>query len=352
VTAETIRSSASNQTRRLTAVAGITLGSLVAIALVVGISVGIGDMPIPLSTTYSAITNKLGWTMIQLNRIHETVIWEYRLSRALVAVFCGAGLALCGAIMQAMLRNPLAEPYVLGISAGASTGAVAVVILGIGAGAVSLSAGAFAGAFAAFLFVALLSNGARGGADRTILAGVATSQLFNAATSYIVTTSGNAQQARDVMFWLLGSFGGVRWPEFGLVSVIVGLGLIVCLFYARVLDAFAFGDEAASSLGIDVGRTRIVLFGLTAIMTATIVSMVGTVGFVGLVVPHAARFVVGPLHAKLLPACAVTGAVFMVLADIASRTLIPQQVLPIGVVTALVGVPFFSIILYKLQRAS
>lgn len=352
MTTETIHSSSGRQPRHLTVVAGIILGSLVAIGLVVGISVGIGDMPIPLSTTYSAITNRLGWTMVQLNPIHETVIWEYRLSRALVAVFCGAGLALCGAIMQAMLRNPLAEPYVLGISAGASTGAVAVVILGIGAGAFSLSAGAFAGAFAAFLFVALLSNGARGGADRTILAGVATSQLFNAATSYIVTTSGNAQQARDVMFWLLGSFGDVRWPEFWLVSIIVGSGLIVCLFYARVLDAFAFGDEAASSLGIDVGRTRIILFALTAIMTATIVSMVGTIGFVGLVVPHAARFVVGPLHARLLPACAVTGAVFMVLADIASRTLIPQQVLPIGVVTALVGVPFFSIILYKLQRAS
>ncbi|MFK3691742.1 FecCD family ABC transporter permease [Agrobacterium tumefaciens] len=331
---------------------GIALFSLAAIALAVGISVGIGDMPIPLSTTYSAITNKLGWTTVELNRIHETVIWEYRLSRALVAVFCGAGLALCGAIMQALLRNPLAEPYVLGISAGASTGAVAVVILGIGAGAFSLSAGAFAGAFAAFVFVALLSNGARGGADRTILAGVATSQLFNAATSYIVTTSGNAQQARDVMFWLLGSFGGVRWPEFALVSVVVGLGLVVCTFYSRVLDAFAFGDEAASSLGIDVGRTRVILFALTAIMTATIVSMVGTIGFVGLVVPHAARFVVGPLHARLLPACAVTGAVFMVLADIASRTLVPQQVLPIGVVTALVGVPFFSVILYKLQRAS
>jgi iron complex transport system permease protein len=274
------------------------------------------------------------------------------LSRALVAAFCGAGLALSGAILQSLLRNPLAEPYVLGISAGASTGAVAVVILGLGAGALSLSAGAFAGAFLAFLFVALLSNGTRGGADRTILAGVAASQLFNAATSYIVTTSGNAQQARDVMFWLLGSFGGVRWPEFTLVGVVIGLGLLICLFYAQVLDAFAFGDEAAASLGVHVGRARIVLFALTAMMTATIVSMVGSIGFVGLVVPHAARFLVGPLHIRLLPACAIGGAIFMVLADIASRALVPQQVLPIGVVTALVGVPFFSIILYRFQRAS
>ncbi len=328
------------------------LASLVAIGFVVGISVGIGDLPIPLSTTFAAITNRLGWSSVELNRIHETVIWDYRLSRALVAAFCGAGLALSGAIMQSLLRNPLAEPYVLGISAGASTGAVTVVILGIGAGAVSLSAGAFVGAFAAFFFVALLSNGTRGGADRTILAGVAASQLFNAATSYIVTTSGNAQQARDVMFWLLGSFGGVRWPEFTLVSVVITLGLIACLLYAHVLDAFAFGDEAASSLGVNVARARIILFALTAMMTATIVSMVGSIGFVGLVVPHAARFIVGPLHIRLLPACAIVGAIFMVLADIASRALIPQQVLPIGVVTALVGVPFFSIILYRFQRPS
>ncbi len=330
----------------------LLLAALAAVGLVVGISVGIGDLPIPLATTFAAITNRLGWTAVELNRIHETVIWDYRLSRALVAAFCGAGLALSGAIMQSLLRNPLAEPYVLGISAGASTGAVAIVILGLGAGAVSLSAGAFAGAFAAFLFVALLSNGTRGGADRTILAGVAASQLFNAATSYIVTTSANAQQARDIMFWLLGSFGGVRWPEFALVSVVIGFGLAVCLLHARVLDAFAFGDEAAASLGVNVGRTRIVLFALTAMMTATIVSMVGSIGFVGLVVPHAARFVVGPLHVRLLPACAVAGAIFMVLADIASRALIPQQVLPIGVVTALVGVPFFSVILYRFQRAS
>ncbi|MDH7793132.1 FecCD family ABC transporter permease [Ochrobactrum sp. AN78] len=332
--------------------AAVLLLSLLAILLVVGISTGIGDLPIPLSTTFFAVTNRLGWSGVELNRIHETVIWDYRLSRALVAALCGAGLALSGAIMQSLLRNPLAEPYVLGISAGASTGAVAVVILGLGAGALSLSAGAFAGAFLAFLFVALLSNGTRGGADRTILAGVAASQLFNAATSYIVTTSGNAQQARDVMFWLLGSFGGVRWPEFMLVGVVIGLGLLICLFYAQVLDAFAFGDEAAASLGVHVGRARIALFALTAMMTATIVSMVGSIGFVGLVVPHAARFLVGPLHIRLLPACAIGGAIFMVLADIASRALVPQQVLPIGVVTALVGVPFFSIILYRFQRAS
>ncbi len=144
---------ASNRSFQQAAPFGVLLlASLVAVGLVVGISVGIGDLPIPLTTTFAAVTNRLGWTAVELNRIHETVIWDYRLSRALVAAFCGAGLALSGAIMQSLLRNPLAEPYVLGISAGASTGAVAIVILGVGAGAVSLSAGAFAGAFAASFF--------------------------------------------------------------------------------------------------------------------------------------------------------------------------------------------------------
>ncbi len=337
---------------RVGLVAAAVLVSLSMVALVIGFSVGVGDLPIPLSTTFSALTNRLGWTAIELEPIHEAVIWDYRLSRSLVAAFCGAGLALSGAIMQSLLRNPLAEPYVLGISAGASTGAVAIFILGVGTGAVSLSVGAFAGAFGAFLFVALLSNGTRGGADRTILAGVAASQLFNAATSYIVTTSGNAQQARDVMFWLLGSFGGVRWPELALVASVIGFGLVACLIYARNLDAFAFGDEAAAALGLNVGKVRLQLFALTALMTATIVSMVGSIGFVGLVVPHAVRFFIGPLHIRLLPASSVAGAVFMVLADIASRLLVPGQTLPVGVVTALVGVPFFSAILYRFRSPS
>ncbi len=154
------------------------------------------------------------------------------------------------------------------------------------------------------------------------------------------------------MFWLLGSFGGVRWPEFALSSVVVSLGLVACLFYGRILDAFAFGDEAAAALGVDVGRARLGLFAITAVMTATIVSMVGSIGLVGLVVPHAARFLVGPLHGRLLPACAVVGAIFMVLADVASRVLIPGQSLPIGVVTALVGVLLFALILYRSQIAS
>lgn len=334
--------------------AGLGLFLLLSTALLllaIAAGTGIGEMPIPLDTTFFAVTNKFGWTAVELDNIHQSVIWDYRLSRALVAACCGAGLALCGAILQSLLRNALAEPYVLGVSAGASTGAVSIMILGLGSGVVTLSAGAFVGAFASFVFVALLSDGARAGASKTILAGVASSQLFNALTSYIVSTSGNAQQARDVMFWLLGSFGGVRWPEFQLALAVVVIGFLVSMYFAKALDAFAFGDDAAASLGIPVDGVRVILFGLTALVTATIVSMVGSIGFVGLVVPHAARFIVGPSHMRLLPTCVVTGAIFMVVADIVSRVILPQQVLPIGVVTALVGVPFFSIILYRSQRA-
>lgn len=330
----------------VSAVSLVVLLSLLG-AIVAGVA--IGEMTIPLSSALAAITNRLGLTAIPLPRLQEAVIWDYRLARVLVAAFCGAGLALSGAILQSLLRNPLAEPYVLGISAGASTGAVSVMLLGLGAGTISLSAGAFGGALLSFIFVTLISD-SRQSADRTILAGVAASQLFSALTSYIVSTSANAEQARSVMFWLLGSFSGVRWPDVAMAGSVVTAGLLVCIWHARALDAFTFGEDAARSLGISVRRVRIVLLAVTALMTATLVSMVGAIGFVGLVIPHAVRFVTGPQHIRLLPVSALSGALFMVLADVVSRIIIAPQMLPIGVVTALVGVPFFSLILYRARR--
>ncbi len=242
------------ETRRSILLTGWCVLAAIVLALVIAVGVSVGELAIPLQNVFYAISNRTGLTAEPLNRIYESVIWDFRLSRALVAACCGAGLAICGVVLQSLLKNALAEPYVLGVSAGASTGAVSIVVLGLGAGAISLSAGAFAGAFAAFAFVALLTNGARGGNERTILAGVAASQLFNAITAYTISTSASAQQARDVMFWLLGSFSGVRWPEFQLVIVVVLAGLAVCLWYARALDAFTFGDDAAASLGICAAR--------------------------------------------------------------------------------------------------
>lgn len=332
--------------------AALAIAATLLLALMIGLAVSIGEIAIPVSTTARAVSNRLFATAFELNRIHEGVIWDYRLSRALVAASAGASLALCGAILQALLRNPLAEPYVLGISAGASTGAVCVMILGLGYGALSLSGGAFAGALVAFLLVGILASGTGGSSERIILCGVAGSQLFNALTSYIVTTSANAEQARGVLFWLLGSMSGVRWPDVYLSVPITLAGFAVCLLHARALDAFAFGRDAAASLGIAVRRTQIVLFAVTAIMTAAVVSMVGSVGFVGLVIPHAARFLVGPSHGRLLPATALGGAIFVVAADIVSRIIIPQQILPIGVVTALFGAPAFAVILYRVRKSA
>ncbi|WP_407316860.1 FecCD family ABC transporter permease [Pseudomonas sp. nanlin1] len=326
--------------------------ALASLGVSIALAVSIGEMRIPLPTTVKAILNGLGLGTYTVQRIEQGIVWEYRLSRALVAACCGAGLAICGAVLQALLRNVLAEPYVLGISAGASTGAVVVMLLGIGGGVVGISLGAFLGAGLAFAMILLLAAGVRGGPSQVILAGVAGSQLFNALTAYIVSTSANAEQARSVMFWLLGSLGGVRWPDVWLVAVVVGFGLLVCLYLARTLDAFAFGEDAAASLGVSVGRVRLLLFAVTALITATIVSVVGAVGFVGLVVPHMARFLVGPGHLRLLLASVLIGANFMVLADIVSRVIVPGQVLPIGVVTALVGAPAFALILYRTRRAT
>lgn len=318
----------------------------------ISLAVSIGEISIPLATTAEAVSNRLFGTEFVLSRIHQGIVWDYRLSRALVAASAGASLSLSGAILQALLRNPLAEPYVLGISAGASTGAVCVMILGFGYGVLGLSGGAFVGAVVAFLLVGFLATGAGGTGERIILCGVAGSQLFNALTSYIVTTSANAEQARGVLFWLLGSLSGVRWPDVYLAVPIAFAGFFICMAHVRALDAFAFGTDAAASLGIAVRRVQIMLFGLTAAMTASVVSMVGSIGFVGLVIPHAARFLVGPGHRQLLPATALGGAIYMVGADIVSRILIPQQILPVGVVTALFGAPAFAIILYRVRRSA
>ncbi len=227
--------------------AALTIAAFILLGLMISLAVSIGEISIPLATTAKAVSNRLFGTAFELSRIHQGIVWDYRLSRALVAASAGASLALCGTVLQALLRNPLAEPYVLGISAGASTGAVCVMILGLGYGVLGISGGAFIGAVVAFLLVGILAAGAGGTSERIILCGVAGSQLFNALTSYIVTTSANAEQARGVLFWLLGSLSGVRWPDVYLSVPVALTGLIVCLAHVRALDAFAFGTDAAAS---------------------------------------------------------------------------------------------------------
>ncbi len=321
------------------------------VALIGGVA--IGETSIEPSVVLQVLANKLWGAGYVLDPIDEGIVWNYRLTRALVAAACGAGLATCGVILQSLLRNPLADPYLLGISAGASTGAVMVALLGVGAGAISLSVGAFAGAVTAFALVILLArvSGSASGTGQIILAGIAGSQLFNALTAFLITRSASSEQARGIMFWLLGNLGGVRWPSVWLAVPVALLGLVVCLWHRRALDAFTFGADSAASLGIAVRRVQILLIGCAALVTAVMVSIVGSIGFVGLVIPHAARLLLGTGHARLLPASALAGAVFLIAADVLSRTLIKGQVIPVGVITALVGAPVFALILVGRRSA-
>ncbi|MEM6385223.1 MAG: iron ABC transporter permease [Pseudomonadota bacterium] len=327
---------------------------LLFLALMAGTA--LGETRIPLDVVLKVLANKILGTDYPVDRIDSGIIWSYRLARAVVAACCGAGLALSGVVLQALLRNALADPYLLGISAGASTGAVSVAILGIGAGALSMSVGAFVGALLAFGFVAMLAQAAGGGtglraAGVIVLAGIAGSQLFNALTAFIIAKSASAEQARGIMFWLMGNLSGVRWSDTIAVVPAALFGLVACLLQVRALDAFTFGADSAASLGISVKRVQFGLIAIAALMTAAMVSVTGSIGFVGLVIPHAMRMVVGTRHRALIPASALAGAVFLIAADIISRVVIPGRVLPIGVVTALVGAPVFAFILIGRRAA-
>lgn len=330
------------------ALRGLLGAAILALAILLGVV--IGETPLPLSTVAAVFANRIWDAGLIVDPIDAGIIWSYRLPRTLVAAGCGAGLALSGVVLQALVRNALADPYLLGVSAGAGAGAVAVTILGVGGGMIGISGGAFAGATLAFGVVAVLARAAGGGSAQLVLAGIAGSQLFNALTSFLIAKSANAEQARGIMFWLLGNLSGVRWPDVMLAAPVAVVGFLVCLWFARAMDAFSFGVSSAASLGVPVRRVQLMLIGAVTLMTATMVSLVGSIGFVGLVIPHAMRFVVGPRHARLVPASALAGAVFLILADVVSRMLIPGQVVPIGVVTALVGAPGFALILVRNRR--
>ncbi|MFJ3560303.1 FecCD family ABC transporter permease [Streptomyces anulatus] len=322
-------------------------GGILLLLFSIAVAVTIGPARISVPDVFSVVAAHLGFGDADVSPIRDGIIWNLRMPRTLLAAVCGAGLAVCGTVMQSLLRNPLADPFVLGVSSGASTGAVVVVVLGVGGGAVSLSAGAFVGALLSFALVLLLSHTLGGSTDRVVLSGVAAMQLFSALTSFVVMTSADAEQTRGVLFWLLGSLSGVGWSEVVLCSAVLAVCLVVCLAHARTLDAFAFGQDAAAALGVNVARTRIVLLCATALLTAALVSAAGAIGFVGLVLPHAARALTGSGHRRLLPVTALAGAVFLVWVDTLARTVLDPQEIPVGVVTALIGVPAFVLVLYR-----
>lgn len=282
--------------------------------------------------------------------LRDHIVWELRLPRVLLAAVVGAGLAAIGAIMQTLTRNPLADPYLLGISSGASLGAVMVLVVGVGSGMIALSIGAFAGAMAAFALV-LLFGRSRGRLTptRMVLAGVAIAQACGAATSFVIIWVNDPHATQSVTYWLSGSLSGARWASVALAAgVLIGV-LVLCTWYGPALDAFAFGEDAAATLGIDVNRLRWTLLVAAALLTGTLVALSGAIGFAGLILPHAVRFVVGPGHRRVLPAAALVGAIFLIWVDTGARTVFAPRELPVGVLTAVVGVPAFVILLRRAE---
>lgn len=278
------------------------------------------------------------------------IVREIRLPRALAAALVGGTLALTGASLQAAVRNPLAEPYVLGVSSGASLGAAAAVVafrLGTGDPRVALSA--FAAAAASVLVVhRIAAVGGRILPVRLLLAGVAVSSLTAAATGFILYLAPEPTAARGVLFWLLGGLGGVDWAALGWTALVAVPACLALVATARAQNQLLLGDEAALSLGLDVTRARRALVLLSALATGAVVSASGTIGFLGLVVPHALRGLVGADHRRLLGLCFLFGAALLVAMDVLARALLAPEELPVGILTGLIGGPFFLGLLGRL----
>ncbi|MGW7519382.1 FecCD family ABC transporter permease [Streptomyces sp. NPDC054796] len=277
-----------------------------------------------------------------------TVVWDLRLPRALLAAVVGAGLASVGVAVQALVRNALADPFVLGISSGAAVGANAVLLFGaLGAlGIWALSVSAFVSALGAMALVYAVARTAQGLTPlRLVLTGTAMYYGFSALTTLMVFAAERGEAARSAMMWLLGSLGGASWTSLPIATGAVAAGLAYLLLSARRLNALAMGDETAAALGVDAGRLRRELFLLAAAVTGAVVAVSGAIGFVGLMVPHAVRVLVGADHRRVLAVAPLAGAVLLVWVDVLSRIVLAPVELPVGVLTAVIGVPCFLLLM-------
>jgi iron complex transport system permease protein len=288
-----------------------------------------------------------------LGATEEAIVWELRLPRVALAAMVGATLGLAGASYQGVFRNPLADPYLLGVAAGAGLGAtVAITYGGERAGGFVLPLAAFAGAVAAVVLA--YGVGSSIGGERTaatlILAGVTIAAFFTAVQTFVQQR--HTETLNEVYAWLLGGLGTAGWREPALVAPYVALAGVVLLAHRRALDVLAVGDEEARSLGLDVGRTRLVIVGCATLGTAAVVAVSGLIGFVGIIVPHLVRLLVSPSYRIVAPLSVVVGAAFLVLADVVARTVLSPAELPIGVVTAFVGAPFFALVLRTSRSAA
>ena len=341
---------------------GWSIALTAALLVSVVFSVGFGSVHVSPADSARILSHHLFGTSLDLTdgdlARHDAVIWTIRAPRAILGVLVGAGLAVAGVILQAVVRNVLADPYVLGVSSGASVGAAAAITLGVGTGATAalgdyaLQTSAFLGALlASALVIGVARAAGRFTATRLLMAGIAVGYALSALTSFLVFASDSAESSRSVMFWLLGSLGLASWSG-PLVTValvvVVSTGILVLL--GPRIDALNLGDETALTLGINPDRLRLGLIVLSCLLVGAVVAMAGAIGFVGLVVPHLARRLVGGRHRALTPVAALLGAALLTWADIGARTLLAPQEIPVGIITALVGAPFLLLLVHRMHR--
>ncbi|MFE0420482.1 FecCD family ABC transporter permease [Streptomyces tendae] len=328
------------------------LAAALGVALLVALTLAVswGSTSIPPSEVWGVVGRRLSGEAPRPGT-DDLIVWQLRVPRALLAALVGAGLGIVGTAVQALVRNPLADPHLLGISNGASLGAVSAIVLDLDAGGalgLGLSGAAFAGALATFALVWTIAQRGGGFAPlRLVLAGVAIGQFLSGFTSYLVLQAGDEQQTHSVLFWLMGSLSGATWQLLAVPALAVPATLLWLQARARALNALLIGDETAAGLGIDVTRLRRELFTATSVLTGVLVAVCGAIAFVALMVPHACRLVVGGDHRRLLPITALFGALLMVVVDIVCRVAMETQELPVGVVTSLLGAPA---LLYLLDR--
>ncbi|WP_398690983.1 FecCD family ABC transporter permease [Streptomyces atratus] len=329
----------------------LTAGLLAALLVCCLLSAGLGAYSIPLGDVLGSVQHRLGLGGAALDRVGESVLWNVRLPRVVLALLVGASLGCAGALMQGVFGNPLAEPGVIGISSGAAVGAVASIALGLNFfGNWTVTVCAFAAGLVTVLLVYALSrSGGRTEVVTLILTGIAVNAFAGALIGLFIFFADNAQISQ-ITFWQLGSLAQATWPKVLAVLPCAVLGLLVAPFHARKLDLLALGERPARHLGVDVERLRIVLVLVVALLTAAAVAVAGIISFVGLLVPHLLRMANGPGHRFLIPGSALGGALVLVVGDLAARTVADPAELPLGVLTALFGSPFFFWLLRRTRR--
>ncbi len=334
----------------------ILLGVLILILAAMVLSVAIGAVSVEPSNVVKIIVNKISGQEL-FARVWEdkteNIIWNIRLPRVFMAFIVGAGLALCGVLMQALTKNSLADPYVLGISSGASAGAVCAIVLGWFSflGGYSVIFGATLGAALSItLSMRIASIRGRITSTQLVLAGIATSALFSAVTNLIIYGFHNSSdKTKTALYWMVGSLGGANWGKVKYVTIVFIIMFLIILLFSKDLDVLLLGDDVAETLGVDTRTLKLVIIAASTILTGVVVSVSGVIGFVGLVVPHIVRTLIGSSHKRLVPLVIMCGGLFTVITDLISRTIMEPQELPIGVVSAFFGAPFF---LYLIRKSS